>query len=118
LLLRVRWLVGINVLLILLGSLESIACGQSGEVSTRPRRARPSGIITTRILAHAVYILGDLTRARMVEESIHQTNKLFLLHIRKYGCGDINPEIRQRIVRRDFLLQELEEEAEAVEELV
>jgi hypothetical protein len=236
LLLRVKWLVGINVLLILLGSLESIACGQSGEVSMRPRRALPSGIITTRIsrkdmqrwsaikrivfaedargqpiyptlrdlwekiensghavyiemrapsirisntagsfrierfdpqgirhvavimlnpatidlsyigsdaarpngfipflglskeeryaevlgheLAHAVYILGDLTRARMVEESIHQTNKLFLLHIRKYGCGDINPEIRQRIVRRDFLLQELEEEAEAVEELV
>jgi hypothetical protein len=236
LLLRVKWLVGINLLIILLGSLESIACGQSSEVSTRPRRALPSGIITTRIsskdmqrwhaikrivfaedargqpihpilrdlwekiensghavyiemrspsfrisntagsfridrfdpqgirhvavimlnpatidlsyvgpdaarlngfipflglnkeeryaevlgheLAHAVYILSDLTRTRMVEESIHQTNKLFLLQIREYGIRYIKPEMRHRIFRRDILLQELEEQAEAVEELV
>jgi hypothetical protein len=69
-------------------------------------------------LAHAVYILSDLTRARMVEESIQQTNKLFLSHIREYGYRYIKPEILHRIVRRDILLQELEEQAEAVEELV
>jgi hypothetical protein len=236
LLLRVKWLVGISVLVILLSSLESIAWGQFGEVSTRPRRALPSGIITTRLsskdmqrwhaikrivfaedargqpihpilrdlwgkiessghavyiemrspsiristtagsfrierfdpqgirhvavimlnpaiidlsyigrdaarpngfipflglnkeeryaevlgheLAHAVYILSDLTRARMVEESIQQTNKLFLLQIREYGFRYLKPEMRHRIFRRDILLQELEEQAEAVEEMV
>jgi hypothetical protein len=236
LLLRVKLFAGIIVLFILLDSRESIAWGQCGEVSTRPRRALPSGIITTRMsrkdmqrwhaikrivfaedargrpihptlrdlweeiensghavhiemespsfpvsttagsfrierfdpqgirhvavimlnpasidlayvepdaarpdrfipflglskeeryaevlgheLAHAVYILSDLTRARMVEESIQQTNKLFLLHIRQYGNRYIKPEMRYRIVRRDILLQELEEQAEAVEELV
>jgi hypothetical protein len=69
-------------------------------------------------LAHAVYILSDLTRARMVEESIQQTNRLFLWHIRQYGHVYIKPEMRHRIVKRDILLQELEEQAEAVEELV
>jgi hypothetical protein len=69
-------------------------------------------------LAHAVYILGDLTRARMVEESIQQTNKLFLSQIREYGYSYIKPEMRHRIFRRDILLQELEDQAEAVEELV
>jgi hypothetical protein len=233
---RVKWLVGISVSVILLGSLESTACGQCGEVSMRPRRALPSGIITTRMsskdmqrwhaikrivfaedargqpihpilrdlwekiensghavyiemrspsfristtagsfrierfdpqgirhvsvimlnpatidqsyvgpnsdrpngfipflglskeeryaevlgheLAHAVYILSDLARTRMVEESIHQTNRLFLLQIREYGFRSIKPEMRHRIFRRDMLLQELEEQAEAVEELV
>jgi hypothetical protein len=69
-------------------------------------------------LAHAVYILSDLTRAQMVEESVQQTNELFLSHIREYGYRYIKPEMRHRIARRDTLLQELEEQAEAVEELV
>ena len=69
-------------------------------------------------LAHAVYILSDLTRTRMVEESIQQTNKLFLSQIRQYGYRDINPEMRHRLIRRDTLLEELEEQAEAIEELV
>jgi hypothetical protein len=234
--LRVKLFAGIIVLLILLNSLGSIVWGQCGEVSTRPRRALPSGIIATRMsrkdmerwhaikrivfaedargqpihptlrdlwekldksghavyiemsspsfpisitagsfrierfdpqgirhvavimlnpasidvayvgpdaarpnrfipflglnkeeryaevlgheLAHAVYILSDLTRARMVEELIQQTNNLFLLHIRQFGNRYIKPEMRHRIVRRDTLLQELEEQAEAVEELV
>jgi hypothetical protein len=236
LLLRVKRLVGIIVLVILLGSLGFAIQTQCCEASTRPRRAHPSGIITTRIsrkdlqrwhaikrivfaedtsgqpkhsilhdlwerlensghaiyieirssahslstiagsfsierfdpqgirhvavimlntasidkayvetdsprpngfipflglskeeryaevlgheLAHAVYILSDLTRSRMVEESIQQTNKLFLSHIRQHGTRYINPEMRHRLIRRDTLLEELEEQAEAVEELV
>jgi hypothetical protein len=236
LLLRVKRLVGIIVLLILLGSLRFAVWAQCGEVATRPRRALPSGIITTRLsrkdmqrwhaikrivfaedargqplhptlrdlwdkidnsghavylemrssthsistiagsfrierfdpqgirhvavimlnpasidnayvgtdgarpngfipfqglskeeryaevlgheLAHAIYILSDLTRTRMVEELIHQTNRLFLSQIREYGYRSIKPEMRYRIVRRDILLEELEEQAEAVEELV
>jgi hypothetical protein len=69
-------------------------------------------------LAHAVYILSDLKRAQMVEESIQQTNELFLLHIRKHGYERLKPEMRHRVFKRDILLQELEEQAEAVEELV
>jgi hypothetical protein len=69
-------------------------------------------------LAHAVYILSDLKRAQMVEESIQETNELFLLHIKKHGYEHIKPEMRHRVFRRDILLQELEEQAEAVEELV
>jgi hypothetical protein len=69
-------------------------------------------------LAHAVYILSDLTRTRMVEESVQQTNKLFLSQIREHGYRYIKPEMRHRIFRRDLLLQELEEQAEAVEELI
>jgi hypothetical protein len=69
-------------------------------------------------LAHAVHILSDLKRAQMVEESIQETNELFLLHLKKHGYKHIKPEIRHRVFRRDILLQELEEQAEAVEELV
>jgi hypothetical protein len=69
-------------------------------------------------LAHAVYILSDLKRAQMVEESIQKTNELFLLHLRKHGYSHLKQEIRHRVFRRDILLQELEEQAEAVEELV
>jgi hypothetical protein len=69
-------------------------------------------------LAHAEYILSDLTRTQMVEESVQQTNELFLSHLKAYGFRYLKPEMRHRIARRDILLQELEEQAEAVEELV
>ncbi|MGH9936655.1 MAG: hypothetical protein ACREAM_10445 [Blastocatellia bacterium] len=66
-------------------------------------------------LAHAVHILSDLTRARMVEEIVQQTNEAFLSYGRRYGYANIEPEMRQRIARRDAFLKELEEPAEAAE---
>jgi hypothetical protein len=69
-------------------------------------------------LAHAVHILSDLTRARMVEEMIEQTNDEFLLQSRRYGYANLNPEILQRIERRDLLLRELEEPAERMERMI
>jgi hypothetical protein len=69
-------------------------------------------------LAHALWILSDPERTRKVEEMIEQTNKLFLSQRRRYGNAPLSPEMRRRIAKRDALLLELEEQAEAVEFLV
>jgi hypothetical protein len=54
----------------------------------------------------------------MVEEMIEQTNEEFLLQCRRYGYGNLKPEMHQRIIRRDLLLRELEEPAETIEMIV
>jgi hypothetical protein len=69
-------------------------------------------------LAHAVDILNDPARARMVVELVQRTNELFLLHGRRRGYENIGPELMERIARRDAFLKELEEPAEAAEMLV
>lgn len=69
-------------------------------------------------LAHAVHILSDLTRARMVEELVRQTNELFLDYGGRNGYANLEPEMTERIARRDEFLKELEEAAEAVEMLI
>ena len=69
-------------------------------------------------MAHAVRILSDLTRARMVEEVIQQTNELFLSYGTQNGYANIEPEMRRRLDQRDAFLKELEEPAEAAEALV
>jgi hypothetical protein len=69
-------------------------------------------------MAHAVHILGDPERARMVEEVVQETNELFLLYGRQYGYANVGPEMRRRLSLRDALLKELEEPAEAAERLV
>ncbi len=69
-------------------------------------------------LAHAVHILSDLTRARMVEEMIEQTYVDFLSHVRRYGHANLKPEMLRRIVRRDHFLSELEEHAETIEMMI
>ncbi len=66
-------------------------------------------------LAHAVHILNDLTRARMVEELIQQTNDAFLRYGRRHGYANIEPEMAQRLAIRDAFLKELEEPAELAE---
>lgn len=69
-------------------------------------------------MAHAVHILCDLTRARMVEELVQRTNEMFLSYGRRNGYSKIEPEMQRRIDIRDALLKELEEPAEAAELLV
>jgi hypothetical protein len=100
--------------------------------SVGPANARHNGFIPflglTRVeryaevlgheMAHAVHILSDLTRARMVEEMIQQTNEEFLWQGRVYGYANIKPEMQERIVRRDLLLRELEAPAETIEMMV
>jgi hypothetical protein len=69
-------------------------------------------------MAHAVHILSDPARARMVKEVVQETNELFLSYGRKYGYANIGPEMQRRLSLRDALLKELEEPAEAAEKLV
>src|SRR5262245_35138837 len=60
-------------------------------------------------MAHAIHILSDRSRARMVKEVVQDTNEMFLSYGRRYGYGNIGPEMRQRLGLRDALLKELEE---------
>lgn len=69
-------------------------------------------------LAHAVDILSDPARARMVVELVQQTNELFILEGKRSGYANIGPEMMERIAIRDAFLKELEEPAEATEMLV
>lgn len=100
--------------------------------SVKPSAARPNGFIPflglTREeryaevlgheLAHAVHILSDLPRARMVEEMIEQTNVEFLWQLRYYGYAKIKPELLQQLRRRDLFLKELEEPAYMIEWMI
>jgi hypothetical protein len=69
-------------------------------------------------MAHAVHILSDLARARMVKEVVQETNELFLSYGKQYGYANVGPEMRRRLSLRDALLKELEEPADATEMLV
>src|SRR6266511_4150889 len=62
-------------------------------------------------LAHAVHILSDPARARMVKEVVQETNELFLSYGRQYGYANVGPEMQRRLSLRDALLKELEEPA-------
>jgi len=66
-------------------------------------------------MAHAVHILSDLARARMVKEVVQETNELFLSYGKQYGYANVGPEMRRRLSLRDALLKELEEPADAAE---
>ena len=65
-------------------------------------------------LAHAVYILSDLERAQKVENWVEQTNDLFLSANRERD-RQLSPWMRQRLIQRDLLLEELEAQAEKME---
>jgi hypothetical protein len=66
-------------------------------------------------LAHAVDILTDLERAGMVEEMVEKTNEILLSWRQNRAGNSLAPEINRRLSRRDELLKDLEEQAEAVE---
>lgn len=69
-------------------------------------------------LAHAVHILADLERARMVEEMVEKTNELLLSRRPNRKVNPLAPEMNQRLSRRDALLKDLEEQAEKMEYIV
>jgi hypothetical protein len=69
-------------------------------------------------LAHAVFILSDLARAKMVEELIEQTNERLLSRDTKRRGEPIGQEMRERLLTRDSFLRELEAQAEAMETAV
>jgi hypothetical protein len=69
-------------------------------------------------LAHAVYILTSLERAKKVEDMVEKTNEL-LLSRRPYQQGKMNsPELNRMLSRRDALLKDLEKQAEEMEYVV
>ena len=69
-------------------------------------------------LAHAVWILGDLRRAEMVEEVIEQTNELLLSNYARRLDQSIGQEMRRRLINRDSFLKDLEAQAESMEVVV
>lgn len=69
-------------------------------------------------LAHAADILTSRSRAQMVKEMVEQTNELLLSHHKQYGGQQLGPEIQQRLSQRDYLLEEMEKRAEALEKMV
>lgn len=69
-------------------------------------------------LAHAVDILNNLARAKVVKEVVQETNEIFLSYGRQYGYATIAAEMRARLAVRDAILKELEEPADAAEKLV
>src|SRR5262245_57909189 len=69
-------------------------------------------------IAHAVHILSNLARARVVKEVVQETNESFLSYGRRYGYANIGSEMRRRIAIRDAILKELEDAADAAEMLV
>jgi hypothetical protein len=69
-------------------------------------------------LAHAAWILGDQTKARMVEEVIKQTNELLLSRQARRKGVLVDQEMQQRLLQRDRLLKELEEQAETMEAII
>jgi hypothetical protein len=66
-------------------------------------------------LAHAVYILSDLERARKVEEMVEKTNEILLSQRPNRRVNLLAPEMNRRLSRRDALLKDLEEQAEEME---
>lgn len=69
-------------------------------------------------LAHAVHILTNLGRARMVEEVIQQTNEMLLSqNYLSKGMG-VSLDLKHRLSKRDVFLKELEDQAEAMEKVV
>jgi hypothetical protein len=66
-------------------------------------------------LAHAVHILTNLDRTRMVEDMVEKTNELLLTYRPRRNIGLLSVEMKRKISQRDALLRELEKYAEAME---
>ena len=69
-------------------------------------------------LAHIKYVLASLLRAYLVNELIENTNDLLLEQTRVKSRIALAREMKARISQRDTLLQELEAQAQEVEEEV
>ncbi|MEO6726723.1 MAG: hypothetical protein ABIP14_15655 [Blastocatellia bacterium] len=69
-------------------------------------------------LAHAIHILTNLGRTRMVEEVIQQTNQMFLSHHYRSKGLELALDLKRRLYKRDAFLRELEHQAEAMEKII
>jgi hypothetical protein len=69
-------------------------------------------------LAHAVHILTDLERTRMVEEVVQQTNQMLLSRDRRLRENGVDFELGRLLSKRDDCLQKLEAQAEAMEKVI
>lgn len=68
-------------------------------------------------LSHAVHILTNLNRTRLVEEKVQQTNRIFLSLPDRHKVK-LAADLKLRLSQRDALLKELEDQAQAVEKKV
>lgn len=69
-------------------------------------------------LAHAVHILTNLERSRVVEDVVQQTNQLLLSHHARRREASLTQDLKRRLTKRDSFLKELEAQAEAMEKVV
>jgi hypothetical protein len=69
-------------------------------------------------LSHAVYILADIERTKLVEETVERTNEMLLSVPADRRRGLISPEMRGRLSRRDDMLRVLERQAEFMEHVI
>ncbi len=71
-------------------------------------------------LAHAVHILTNLERVRLVEELVQQTNQILLSRYskRQKAHHTTAAELSRRVAKRDELLHRLEEQAEQMEKVI
>lgn len=69
-------------------------------------------------LAHAVYILTSLERAKKVEDMVEKTNEILLSHRPYRKDSSLSPEMKRMLTRRDALLKDLEKQAEEMEYVV
>ncbi|MEP7339771.1 MAG: hypothetical protein ABI977_18680 [Acidobacteriota bacterium] len=69
-------------------------------------------------LAHAVHILTNLERARMVEEVVQQTNEMLLSQYHPSKGLGVSLDLKRRLSKRDAFLKELEGQAEAMEKVI
>jgi hypothetical protein len=69
-------------------------------------------------LAHAQTILSDLRTAKLIYETVEQTNTLFTAYYLQRNGRPPGRQLKQRLIRRDSLLQKFEVIAESVEEAV
>src|SRR5574341_1857257 len=66
-------------------------------------------------LAHAQTILSDLRTAKLNYETVEQTNSLFTAYYLQRNGKPLGQQLKQRLSRRDSLLQKFEVIAEGVE---
>lgn len=69
-------------------------------------------------LAHIKFVLANLLRSYLVNELIQTTNDFLLGSARQHPSLLLTREVKERLSQRDTLLQELERQAEEVEEVV
>mgnify|MGYP000476399603 CR=1 len=69
-------------------------------------------------LSHAVHILTDLERSRLVEDTVQETNQMILAFHQRPKSGGLAADLKRRISKRDVVLKSLEKQAEGMEKVI